>query len=48
MLIIVTLKVILHTISDIPSVLRETMIYAIKRENMKVDNGQQVICIFFL
>lgn len=39
MLIIVILKVILYIISDIFFVFREIMIYVIKRENMKVDNG---------
>lgn len=34
-------KVILHTIIDIHSIRREAIIYRVKREAMKLDNGQQ-------
>lgn len=41
MLINVMSKVILHTIIDIHSIRREAIIYSVKREAMKLDNGQQ-------
>lgn len=46
-MLIVISKVILHAIIDIHSIHREAIIYGAKRENMKVDNGQQGHLIFF-
>lgn len=45
-MLIVISKVILHAIIDIHSIHREAIIYGAKRENMKVDNGQQGHLIF--